>query len=88
MQDSGLQHETKVRYLRGHMGHVFSKEAFVGPLREAYRRGRIANTIALSIPEKITLLKTLILPTLLLTARAYVGDRSVVSALNIVYNIL
>ena len=70
------------------MGHVLVKEAFVGPLREAYRRARIAATIALSIPEKITLLKTWILPTLLLTARAYVAHRSVVSALNTVYNIL
>ena len=88
MQDSGLQHETKVRYLGVQMGHVSVKEAFVGPMREAYRRARIAATIALSTPEKITLLKTWILPTLLLTARAYVADRSVVSALNNVYNIL
>ena len=70
------------------MGHVSVKEAFVGPLREVYRRAHIAATIALSIPEKITLLKTWILPTLLLTARAYAADRSVVSALNTVYNIL
>ena len=70
------------------MGHVSVKEAFVDPLREAYRRARIAATIALSIPEKITLLKTWILPTLLLTARAYVACRFAVSALNTVYNIL
>ena len=88
MQDSGLHHETKVWYLGVQMGHVSVKEAFVGPLREAYRRARIAATIALSIPEKITFVKTWILPTLLLTARAYVADRSVVSALNTVYNIL
>ena len=88
MQDSGLQHETKVRYLGVPMGHVSVKEAFVGPLREAYGRARIAVIIALSIPEKITLPKTWILPTLLLTARAYVAHRSVVSALNTVYNIL
>ena len=87
-QDSGLQHETEVRYLGVPMGHVSVKEAFVGPLRGAYRRARIAATIALSIPEKITLLKTWILPTLLLIARAYVADRSVVSALNTMYNIL
>ena len=88
MQDSGLQHETKVRYLGVQMGHVYVKEAFVGPVREACRRARIAATIALSIPEKITLPKTCILPTLLLTARAYIADRSMVSALNTVYNIL
>ena len=88
MQDSGLQHETKVRYLGVHMGHVSVKETFVGPLQEAYRRARIAATIALSIPEKITLLTTWILPTLLLTAIAYVADRSVVSALHAVYNML
>ena len=62
------------------------KEAFVGPLRETYRRARIAVTIALSTLEKITLLKTWILPKSLLTARAYVADKSVVSALNNVYN--
>ena len=88
MQESGLQHETKVRYLGVQMGHMCVKEAFVGPLREAYRRARIAATIALSIPETTTLLKTWILPTLLLTAKAYVADRSVVSALHTVYNIL
>ena len=88
MQDSRLGHETKVRYLGVQMGHVFVKEASVGPLSEAYRRARIAATIVLSIPEKITLLKTWILPTLLMMARAYVADRSVVSALNTVYNIL
>ena len=60
------------------MGHVLVKEALVGPLREAYRRARIAATIALCIPEKITLPKTWILPTLPLTARAYVADRLVV----------
>ena len=70
------------------MGRVSVKEAFVGPLGKGYRRPRIAATIALSVPEKITLLKTWLLPTLLLTARAYVADRSVVSALNIVYNTL
>ena len=88
MQDSGLRHETKVRYLGVQMGHVSIKEAFVGALREAYRRARIASTMALSIPEKITLLKTWILPTLLLTARAYVANRLVVSAPNYAYNIL
>ena len=88
MQDSGLQHETKVRYLGVQMGHVSVKEAFVGPLREAYRRARIAATIALSITEKATLPKTWILPALLLTARTYVADRSVVLAPNTVYNIL
>ena len=88
MQDLGLQHETKVRYLGVQMGHMSVKEAFVGPLREAYRRARIAATIALSIPEKITLLKTWILPTLLLTARAYVADRPVVSALNTTSSVL
>ena len=61
MQDSGLQHETKVRYFRVQMGHAFVKEAFVAPLREAYRRARIAAAIALSIPEKITVLKMWIL---------------------------
>ena len=39
------------------------------------------------VPKKQTT-TTWILPTLLLTATAYVGDRSVVSALNNVYNIL
>ena len=66
----GLQHETKVRYPGVQMAHVSVKEAFVGPLREAYRRARIAATIALSIPEKITLLKTWILPTLLRVGNA------------------
>ena len=70
------------------MGHVSVNEAFVGPLQEAYCRARNVATITLSIPAKTTLLKTWILPTLLLTPRAYVADRSVVSALNTVYNIL
>ena len=64
------------------------KEAFVSPLREAYHRAQIAATIALSIPEKITLLKTWILPTLPLPVCAYVADKSVVCALNNVYNVL
>ena len=51
MQDSGLRHETKVRYLGVQVGHVSVKEAFIGPLREAYHRARIAATIALSIPD-------------------------------------
>ena len=70
------------------MGHVFVKEAFVGPLREAYHRAHIAATIAPSIPEKITLRKPWFRPTLLLTAKAYVSDWCVVSTLNMVYNIL
>ena len=37
MQNWGVRHETRVRYFGVLMGHVPVKEAFVGPLREAYR---------------------------------------------------
>ena len=88
MAQSGLQYAKRVPYLGVQVGHVSTKEAFLGPLREAFRGARLAATISLSIPERISLLKIWILPTLLLTARAYVADAAVTLALNNVYNVL
>ena len=88
MKNLGLQHNTKVRYLGVQIGHVFVREAFVGPMREAYRRARRVATTALSIPEKISVLKTRVLPTLRYTVCAYVADKSVVFARDNVYNVL
>ena len=88
MTQSGLQHAKCVRYLGVQVGHVSTKEAFRGPLHEAFCRAGIAATVSLLIPQRIPLLMSWIFPTLRLTTRAYVADASVTSTVNNVYNVL
>ena len=69
------------------MGHISVKEAFLGPLQEAFRRARVASIPRLTIADKVQFLKVWVLPTLLLTARAYVADWSIISAARQVYHV-
>ena len=76
MAQSGLQHAKRVHYQGVQIGHVSTKEAFLGPMPTAFRKAQIATTVSLSVLEKISLLKIWILPTKLLAAGAYVADAS------------
>ena len=63
-------------------------KAFAAPLAEAFRRAKLASYLDLTIKERLILLKTWVLPVLLLTARAYVADHTTPSTLTNIHNIL
>ena len=88
LSDAGLPQKPFVKYLGVNIGHLSIKEAFLGPLKEAFRRVSVVANIGLTIAEKVQLLKVWIHPMFLLMARAYVADKSAVSALNNVYCVL
>ena len=66
----GLTVLHQLEYLGVKMGNVSSDEAFAVPLREAQHTANVVASLQLSIRERIILLKTWVLPTVLLTSRA------------------
>ena len=88
MAQAWLEHAKRVCYLGVQIRHVSTKEAFLGPLHDPCRWARAAATLSLFILENNSLLKVWILPTLLLTARAYVADASATLPPNNVYTVL
>ena len=87
-KEAGVQYQSFVKYFGVKMGHTSVKEAFWGPLQEAYRRTGVASSRGLTIAEKVQLLEVWVLPTLLLTVRAYVAHWLVVSIVGQVYHVL
>ena len=75
-----------VKYLGVRMGNITSDEAFSFPLAEAQRRASRLAALQFSLRERILLLKTWILPTVLLTARAYFPSDITIKALKGVFN--
>ena len=67
----GLSIAQHIKYLGVQLGNVSSDSAYSRPLGEAQRRANVVAFLHLSIRERIILLKTWVLPTILLTARAY-----------------
>ena len=82
----GIPVVDSVKYLRVHMGNLTSDAAFAFPLGEAQRRARCMTAYGLSIKEKLLLLKTWILPCVLLTARAWSPSEIAIRALRHVYH--
>ena len=81
----GIQIRQSVRYLGVKIGNLTSDEAFASYLGEAQRRASTVGSLGLSKKEAIILLKTWILPTLLLTARSYFPSEHTIKALKIVF---
>ena len=75
-----------VKYLGVRMGNVTPDSAFAFPLGEAQRRAGSIAAYGLSMKKHILLLKTWILPCVLLTARAYFATKITVRALKHVYH--
>ena len=66
----GILIRHSIKYLGVRIGNITSDEAYAFPLAEAQRRASIVAGLHLSPRERIVLLKTWVLPTVLLTARA------------------
>ena len=81
----GIQIRHFVRCLGVKMGNLTSDEAFATHLGEAQRRGSAVGSLGLSKKEAIILLKTWVLPTLLLAAMSYYPLEHTIKALKIVF---
>ena len=81
----GIQIRQSVRYLGVKIGNLTSHEAFAYYLGEAQRRASTVGSLGLSEKEAIILLKTWVLPTLLLTAKSYFPSEHTIKALKIVF---
>ena len=75
-----------VKYLGVRMGNVSSDTTFAFPLGQAQRRASCITAYGLSIRERSLLLKTWILPCVLLTAWAYFPSDITIRALRHVYH--
>ena len=82
----GIPVVDSVKYLGVRMGNVSPDFAFAFPLGEAQRRASSIASYGLSLKERILLLKTWILPCVLLTARAYFPSDITIRALKQVYH--
>ena len=82
----GISICNRVKCLGVMMGNVTSDEAFSLPLAEAQRRASQLAGLQLSLRERLLLLKTWILPTILLTARSYFPSEISIKSLKLVYN--
>ena len=68
------------------MGNVTFDEAFSLPLAEAQWRASQLAGLQLCLRKRLLLLKTWILPTILLTARSYFPSEMSIKSLKLVYN--
>ena len=82
----GIPVVESLKYLGVRMGNLTSDGAFAFPLGDARRRASCMTAYGLSIKERILLLKTWILPCVLLTARAYFPPKITIRALTHVYH--
>ena len=82
----GIPVVESMEYLGVRMRHLTSDAAFAFPLGEAQRRVGCMTAYGLSIKERILLLKTWILPCVLLTARAYFPFEITIRALRHMYH--
>ena len=82
----GMRICQSVKYLGVRMGNITSDEAYAFPLVEAQRRASVVANLHLSLRERIVLLKTWVLPIVLLIARAYFLSDITIRSLKIVYN--
>ena len=82
----GIPIVDSVKYLGVRMGNVTPNSAFAFPLGEAQRRASSIAAYGQSPKERILLLKTWILPCVLLTARAYFPTDITIRALKHVYH--
>ena len=88
IREFAFEKRNSVKYIGVLIGHVTPAKAFAAPLAEAFRRAKLASHLDLTIKERLVLLKTWVLPVLLLTARAYVADHTTSSDLTNIHNIL
>ena len=81
----GIQIRHTVRYLGVKMGNLTSDEAFASYHGDAQRTASKVGSLGLSKREAIILLKTWVLPTLLVTTRSYFSSEHTIKALKIVF---
>ena len=60
-----------VKYLGVQIGNLSVSQAFSKVMGEAHKRSALVASFGLSLSERLLLLKTWVLPVVLLTARAY-----------------
>ena len=82
----GIPIVESLKYFGARLGNLTSDAAFAFPSEEAQRRASCMTAYGLSIKERILLLKTWILPRVLLTARAYFLSEITIRALKHVYH--
>ena len=82
----GILVQQSVKYLGVRIGNISSEFAYAYLLAEAQRRASVVAGLHLSRKERITLLKTWVLPTVLLTARAYFHYKITVHSRKIIFN--
>ena len=84
---TGLRIQKSYKYLGIQFGDVTAEESFSHALQKATGRAFAMQTWALSLPERIQLLKLWILPLLVYPARAVFPSAAVVSTLTTIYHI-
>ena len=82
----GILIRQSVKYLGVRIGNISSDGAYAYPLAEVQRRASVVAGLSLSLRECILRLKTWVLPTILLTVRAYHPSMITVRSLKVIYN--
>ena len=84
---SGVSLCDSFRYLGIQFGYVSPKQAYTVNMRKVLLRAHVLAKLSLRMEEKVHLLKTRVLPCVLLAARAYYPDDRVVAELRKVYQV-